>query len=284
VFGFVGIEANVHITLGTPHEDEELTRLERRAAQVARRIADAGLAVCGVGIWQLNLISPVASAKSLEYYNRSLDLCRLLRCPVLYHGAGDLEKVPAYEKVKRYIDTAHDLIARTVKAGVWPSLYCADIANFAWDPAYWDSIFTALPELGLKYDPSHLYHADKPYLSPLANFLQKFPRRLAHVHFKDVLKVPGSKPPVVEPPVGFGQIAWPQILALLLEAKYDRFVSLEPRGPWANDSSLRYTGLRMSRRWLTQFDPIERLAPGSQSHQPNVADSDVLRPLAGGAS
>ncbi len=250
--GFQGLEANVRITLGMEDEDDALQNLEKKVTRIRSNLEHRGLEMAAMGIWQLNFIDENFQNKSFNYYQRALKIAKALSCPVLFHGTGKIDSMPVSEQMARYMTVASKIVKLSENHGVKPCIYSADIVNFAWHPSNWEELFSSVPKLGLKYDPSHLCHKHDEYIKPLADLLAKYGNRIYHVHIKDVLDIGGDN--YIEPPAGMGDIRWNNILALLYTYGYEGYLSLEPRGiPWFSDSSMRQLGLRLGMKHLQSF-------------------------------
>jgi len=111
------------------------------------------------------------------------------------------------------------------------------LQNIAITPAVWRQLFQAIPDLGLNFDPSHLYWMGVDYLAAV----KEFSRNIYHVHLKDteildaVLAEAGifSRSPRwwrYRIP-GFGKVDWPALLSALYEAGYNGTLSIEHEDP-----------------------------------------------------
>ena len=142
-------------------------------------------------------------------------------------------------------------------------------------PAMWERLFheTKCENLGLEWDASHLVCQ---FIDPVAN-VQKFGRRIFHVHAKDafvnqsLLTAYGPcHPGVIEHRFpGLGQSDWAQIVHALVRAGYDSDLNIEGwhdpvyrnhppgAGPLAG-RQLEDAGLLIARRTLEQFVPQEK--------------------------
>lgn len=131
--------------------------------------------------------------------------------------------------------------------------------NFAYSPAIWEQMFKIIPKnLGLNYDPSHLYWLFIDYLLPIKCFRDK----IFHVHAKDTeilrenlgwkgiyakdwwrYRIPG-----------LGSINWGKFISELGEAGFDGVISIEHEDPvWEGSIDKVKKGLVLGRRHLSQF-------------------------------
>jgi sugar phosphate isomerase/epimerase len=249
--GFAGLEVNVHVPLNMVNEDEPLNQLEMKIDHTRKLLDKYNLKVPGMGIWQLNFIDEQTQARCLSYYNRMLKIVHKLGCPILYHGTGRIHNMVEHQQIDRYLRIAPKILEMSEKYGIRSCIYSANILNVAWKTKWWDILFSQLPTLGLKYDPSHLFHEEKPYLEPLSTLLSKYGLRVYHVHIKDVLRINGNTS--IEPPAGMGDIQWGKIIALLYSYHYEGYLSLEPHGDWNTNKEMRRLGLTLGKKYLDRF-------------------------------
>lgn len=132
--------------------------------------------------------------------------------------------------------------------------------NFAYSPELWDAVFTILPDknLGLNYDPSHLFWLGIDYML----FLQVFADRIFHVQAKDSeilverLRMTGimGSDWFRYRMCGSGSIDWKKFVPALHEAGYDGVLSVEHEDPlWAGNSEKVKRGLLLAKKSLDVF-------------------------------
>ena len=104
------------------------------------------------------------------------------------------------------------------------SVYNCRKMNFVNTDEAWRIVLGELPELGIKYDPSHCRYAGGDYLRELVEWGD----RVSHV-----------------PPAGLDQTDWKSVLNILRCKGYDRYLSIEPHSPvWKDElgeKGLEYT-------------------------------------------
>ncbi len=109
------------------------------------------------------------------------------------------------------------------------------IGNVGFSPHYWEKLFNATPHtnIGLNFDPSHLYWQQIDYIKAIKDFGD----RIFHFHAKDTevdeerLAREGNLPfwamvwryriP------GWGEMNWPKMISALIEVGYDGTLSIE---------------------------------------------------------
>ncbi|WP_165822417.1 sugar phosphate isomerase/epimerase family protein [Paenibacillus montanisoli] len=121
------------------------------------------------------------------------------------------------------------------------------------DPESWDVMLEAVPEFGLKYDPSFSAQAGRNYRMEVI----KYGSFITHIHSKDEIAL--NRTSNYESgithfryvPSGMGDIHWASIIALLYEAGYKGDIAIEPHsGYWMENLE---QCLSLSKRHLEQF-------------------------------
>ncbi|MGI6772069.1 MAG: sugar phosphate isomerase/epimerase [Clostridiales bacterium] len=152
-----------------------------------------------------------------------IDVCGELGCPVFNTGINYVESKSFYENcnnaiayLKRLADYGRD---KNVKIAV----YNCDWKNFVRDPETWKIVLGALPEVGIKYDPSHCINCGSAdYLGEIA----EWGKRIFHFHIKGTLNYCGKH--LDDPPAGLDMVQWRPIMGLLYKHGYDGMLSIEP--------------------------------------------------------
>ncbi|MCD6310348.1 MAG: sugar phosphate isomerase/epimerase [Candidatus Eremiobacteraeota bacterium] len=132
--------------------------------------------------------------------------------------------------------------------------------NFAYSPEIWDRMFSAVPdpELGLNYDPSHLFWQGIDYIKAI----KEFAPRIYHVHAKDAefnhdvlgrVGIYGNGWWRYRMP-GQGAIDWRELIGTLYESGYDGVISIEHEDPvWEGSTDKIKLGLTLGRRTLANY-------------------------------
>jgi sugar phosphate isomerase/epimerase len=90
-------------------------------------------------------------------------------------------------------------------------------------PEDFEPLFSRYPELMLTLDIGHAHiSAPVPGQSPAVDFIRRWGRRIGHVHVSDNH---GQRDEHL--PLGSGTVDWPEVVAALVAAGYDRTVTLE---------------------------------------------------------
>ena len=103
-----------------------------------------------------------------------------------------------------------------------------------------------LPELCLKYDPSHAYSRSADYLAELSDWGE----RVAHVHVKGITRA--GKCAIDDPPAGMDDLKWGAIFSILYARGYDGDLSIEPHSKtWRGERGA--AGVAFTKRFIEQY-------------------------------
>ncbi len=172
-----------------------------------------------------------------------LDVCAKIGCPVFNTGINYDKNISFAANCNRSIEYLGKLIEYGREKGVKIATYNCHWNNFITGPAQWEIIHGALPELGIKYDPSHCVNdGSGKYLEEIAAWGE----RIYHFHIKGTLKIDGKH--LDDPPAGLDMIQWPAVMGLLYAKKYGGMLSIEPHsrtwfgvmGDWGVNYTIDY--------------------------------------------
>lgn len=203
--------------------------------------------VGSIGRWKANIlqddgaIDPAEQALALRLMLAAAEL----GCPNYICGCNYADKLSYYENCTRAIEFFSYLLERRPD-GLEVSTYnCHKGGNFVHGPMAWTVIHGHLPELGIKFDPSHSRYAGGDYLQETADWGHRF----RHIHLKGSMLVNGQQ--IDDPPAGLDDTDWPRFISLLRARGYDRNLSIEPHSPvWTGElgqQGLKYTISYMNR-------------------------------------
>lgn len=219
-----------------------------RADELAGYVKKYGVEFNMIGLFGRNYVSndPDERAKHLADAKLVIDFCVAVGSPLFVTGAGLAEERPFPENIRRAVDLFGRLVEYAKTKGVGVALYNCAWGNFAVGPDAWAMILPELPDLGIKYDPSHAVEGRRDYLLELRDWGHK----VRHVHAKGSLVIDGRRFP--DPNPGMDQTDWGSLFALLYYHNYQGDVNVEQHsGRWQQD--LKYPGLIFSKRYLEQF-------------------------------
>ncbi|WP_138493364.1 sugar phosphate isomerase/epimerase family protein [Paenibacillus pinistramenti] len=192
---------------------------------IAEWKAQYGVEVGSIGRWKSLRINEKGEIlqDELERCFKLIDAASALECPSFVAGCNYVEELSFYENCTAAIAFFKELLDYAKPKNVKVSAYNCRKVNFVNTPEVWRIIHGHLPELGIKFDPSHARFFGGDYLQEALDWGHRF----YHVHLKGSLLVNGLK--VDEPPAGMDQTDWPSFIATLRAAGYDAGLSIEPR-------------------------------------------------------
>lgn len=161
-------------------------------------------------------------AEEVKACRKLMDVAEELGCPNFVCGCNYVKELSLLDNYNAAADLLGSFIAYGKPKGVRVSVYNCRWNNFIVDPTSWSVLLGQLPELGLKFDPSHTRYAGGDYLKEMMDWGQRF----YHVHLKGSLIVNGKR--FDDPPAGMDQTDWGSFMAILYAAKYDGGLSIEP--------------------------------------------------------
>lgn len=201
-----------------------------------------------LALFSENYISDDAdvSKKAFADAETLINLCSDIESPLFVTCSGEAEGRPLEENATRAVDALGRLLDLGKARGVGVAIYNCHITNFAYGPESWELILPHLPELGIKFDPSHPFYDGRDYLA----HLRDWGHRITHVHAKGGVIIGGK--PFEDPPAGLDQIDWGTLMAILYHHGYDADVNIEPHArTWLG--SRRYDGIRLAQRHLRRY-------------------------------
>ncbi|MGI6149126.1 MAG: sugar phosphate isomerase/epimerase [Firmicutes bacterium] len=189
---------------------------------------------------------PEIRQKEQDDAKRLIDFCNAMEVPTFVCGAGLGDGLPFDEKCSRAVDVLGELVEYGLCRGVRVALYNCRWGNFAHRPEAWEVILSAVPNLGIKYDPSHAIYDGADYLRESRDWGHKF----YHVHAKGTLIIDGER--FEDPPAGMDQTNWGAFLAVLYAKNYRGDLVIEPHATtWVG--ARFYDGIRIAAHHLRPF-------------------------------
>lgn len=186
---------------------------------------ELGLFVGSVGRWGADKINKDGSHNENEYLADTtlIKAAAKVNCPVYVCNCNYVEELTLYENYTAAIK----YFARLIEFAKGFDIKIAT-SNCRWnsyvvsDPA-WSVIHGQLPDLYIKYDPSHsIYAKGTNYLTEM----KKWGHRFAHVHIKGSLMIDGER--LDDPPAGLDMTDWNSFMGTLYAVGYDGTLSIEP--------------------------------------------------------
>ncbi len=221
-----------------------------KADEIKANSEKYGVKVVSIGRWGMQRLDgngdiiPEAQAHDKNL----IVLASKVGCPVFNVGVNRVENLSFYDNCMAAVKYLGELIEFGRDKGVKIAVYNCDWANFIYDEKAWSVVLGALPELGIKYDPSHCLHrkcihlGDGDYLKEIRYWGNRF----YHFHVKGALYVRGEH--YDDPPAGLDQIDWRSVVGMLYTVDYNGALSIEPhsskwrgkKGQWGVDYTVKY--------------------------------------------
>ncbi|NLH30310.1 MAG: sugar phosphate isomerase/epimerase [Firmicutes bacterium] len=148
-----------------------------------------------------------------------------LGCPNYVCGVSYVDSLSLYTNAGLAIDYLAKLLDTAEKHGVKLAVYNCRWGNWVAEPQSWELVLGHLPEVGIKYDPSHCVYDGGDYLQETRDWGKRF----YHIHLKGSLQIDGQR--YDDPPAGMDQTNWGAFMAVLYAQGYSGGVSIEPHSP-----------------------------------------------------
>jgi sugar phosphate isomerase/epimerase len=250
-----------------------VARLEEEGARSLRNLAaEAGVVIsCLTRCLNMLDADPACRQANMDEARRVLDAAAMLNVGVVSNFVGrDLTRpieanLPLFEEV--FQPLVSDAAARGVRIAIENCPLIGgpagdQVQNIAIAPAVWRRMFEAIPDLGLNFDPSHLYWMGVDYLAAV----REFGRHVFHVHLKDTEVLDEALADggilTMRPRwwrfriPGFGRIDWAAFVSALIEAKYDGALSIEHEDPvFRGDLTRKQHGLLIGHKRIEALLP-----------------------------
>ncbi|HPE95927.1 MAG TPA: sugar phosphate isomerase/epimerase family protein [Bacillota bacterium] len=247
-----GIERVRHYGLDYAEFDvngDDITYLTNDAAvaSILEAMKKNDVAMSAVGRWGRNRLNADGSVNEKEFSQEKelIDLCITLGCPVYISGMNYVKDISYFSNISAAIAYFQALIEYTA-GKVKICTYNCDWNSYVNTPKAWELIHGHLPELGIKFDPSHTINGGRDYLREAVEWSSRF----YHVHIKGTINVAGVH--VDDPPAGLDMINWGAFLSILQHSKYDGVLSFEPHSEtWQGE--LGEKGLEYSIRYIKKL-------------------------------
>jgi sugar phosphate isomerase/epimerase len=218
------------------------------AANLSLMLRRNAVHASAVGCWGQEFISLDAKKRELarERLIATIGFAASLGCKVVMTGGGDREGDDLKSKLRDVVEAYRGIPEAALEKGVRLAFYNCHWANCVTGPAAWDVVLKELPGVGIKFDPSHPYHAGEDPYGHLADYAQ----HVIHFHAKEVLTAGGRV--IDEPMAGQGDFHWGKLIGILYKAGYRGVISIEPHSEtWSGH--MRRPGILLAKRELERF-------------------------------
>ena len=213
---------------------------------VKAAMAKAGIDISAVGRWNHDVNeNGTLNEEKMAHYLLLLDTAIELGAKTFVCGINKAPEISLYKNYAVAIEFFAKLIAHAngrIKIAVQNCTW----NNFIATPKEWEVVLGELPDLYLKYDPSHAYNRGDDYLAEM----YAFGERIAHFHVKGTTYAGATR--VDDPPAGMDDIKWGPVFAVLYAKGYDGDLSIEPHSKtWRGE--LGAFGVDFTRNFIKKF-------------------------------
>ncbi len=211
---------------------DNITLLEKQRSHIKNCISETGVTIDSIGRWGSDRIDESGKIiqEEMEQTYKLIDIASEIGCKNFICGCNYVEGISYYKNVTSAIKFFGNLIEYTKNKNVKIATYNCRWNNFIYDPFSWKLVHGELPELGIKFDPSHSIYAGGDYLKEMIEWGHKF----NHIHIKGSLVIDGKR--YDDPPAGLDQTDWGSFMSILYALKYEGGLSIEPHSHnWKGD-------------------------------------------------
>jgi len=201
--------------------------------------------VMAIGRWGADKFDEEGKPDEEELQNsyKLIDACAIFGTPVFITGVNYVDALSFDANCDNAVDFLQKLVDYGKEKGVKICVYNCDWSNFVREPKTWEAVLGRVPELGIKYDPSHCINVHG------GNCLEEIAEwggRIYHVHLKGTLNFGGKH--LDDPPAGLDMVNWNAVMGLLYKHKYEGMLSIEPHsstwrgelGEWGIQYTINY--------------------------------------------
>lgn len=208
--------------------DKDYEEFISKTKETKKLVDETGITIGSVGRWNLKANQGGVIVQSeLDKNIRLMNAAVEVGSPVFVCGCNYDESVSRYKNFGAAIDYFTKITEEAKKLGIKAATYNCSWANFVNHSSAWEIVLEEVPDLYIKYDPSHAFgrpaHCEYlPYLEEMNRWLHK----IVHIHIKGAAHLHGDC--IDDPPAGMDQIDWNTIFVLLYKFGYDGGLSIEP--------------------------------------------------------
>lgn len=190
-------------------------------------IKETGVRVGAVGQWGPQRIFPDGSInyEQLEIEKKLISFAEAVGCHVYITGCNWTDGKSIRENCEFAASYIGLLVEEGKKHGVKVCIYNCDWNSFVDRDPQWGIILDMLPDLGIKYDPSHAIEHGRDYKAEIRRWAHRF----YHFHVKGTMHMDNGE--FDFPPAGLDETDWRWVLGYLYSSRYTGMISIEPHSP-----------------------------------------------------
>ncbi len=231
------------------NNNEETLRCHENMADYIANVREAGLFFSSVGRWNSNMnAGGHVNEEEFAIVSKTLEDAIAAGAPTFVCGCNYDDSTSLYRNYSAAVEIFGRLAEKAKGTGTSVAIYNCDWNNFVHDMDAWKIVLGELPDVKIKYDASHSYHAGRDYMREISDWGDRF----SHVHVKGAVKTGGRY--VDDPPAGMDDLQWGSIFAALYARGYDGCLSIEPHSAaWMPNMERGKAGIRYTIDYIRKF-------------------------------
>ena len=164
---------------------------------VRAEIERTGVGIASVGRWNsFPNVKGSIDPEVLDLNLRLIDAAAKVSSPVFVLGCNYDDSVSLYKNYSVSIEYFGRIMDHASKYGIKTAVCNCHWNNFVVSEREWEVVLGELPELMIKYDPSHAYYRKCDYVREFSRWAE----RVAHIHIKGGVIIDGNR--YDDPPAG----------------------------------------------------------------------------------
>lgn len=231
------------------NNNEETLSCHSHIGQYMADAKEAGLSIGSIGRWNASMnAGGKVNEEEFAIVTKTLDDAIAAGAPTFVCGCNYDESVSLYKNYTAAIEIFGRFLEKAKGTVTQVAVYNCDWNNFINNMDAWKIVLGELPDLKIKFDASHSYHAGRDYMREISDWGDRF----AHVHVKGAVITGGRY--VDDPPAGMDDLKWPSIFAALYARGYDGCLSIEPHSAaWMFNTERGKAGVRYTVDYISKF-------------------------------
>jgi sugar phosphate isomerase/epimerase len=193
------------------NNNEETLNCHANMVDYIANVREAGLFFSSVGRWNSNMnAGGHVNEEEFAIVSKTLEDAITAGAPTFVCGCNYDDSVSLFRNYSAAIEIFGRLAEKAKGTGTSVAIYNCDWNNFVHDIDAWKIVLGELPDVKIKFDASHSYHAGRDYMHEIADWADRF----SHVHVKGAVVNRGRY--IDDPPAGMDDLKWGSIFAGLL--------------------------------------------------------------------
>ena len=231
------------------NNNDETRYCHEHIGQYISDVREADLTIGSIGRWNSAMnVGGKVNEEEFAIVSETLEDAITAGAPTFVCGCNYDKSVSLFKNYSAAIEIFGRFLEKARGTGTQVAVYNCDWNNFVNNMEAWKIVLGELPDLKIKFDASHSYHAGRDYMREISDWGDRF----AHVHIKGAVVTGGRY--VDDPPAGIDDLKWPSIFAALYARGYDGCLSIEPHSAaWMFDTARGKAGVRYTVEYISKF-------------------------------